>query len=93
MPVGVHRNDHKLFSRKTYQLNKDDYIYMASDGFADQFGGKRNRKYLKANLRKLLVKIHEEPADKQKQLLKTEFDEWKGNSDQIDDVLVAGIKV
>lgn len=93
MPVGVHRRDDKSFTRQDFQMQKGDMIYMASDGFEDQFGGGKNRKYLKKKFRDFLLKISDEPVDKQKQLIQTEFNNWKGDQDQVDDVLVTGIRV
>ena len=68
-------------------------IYIYSDGFADQFGGPRSKKYMVTKFRKFLVSISTLDIDKQNQLLAEEFDKWKGNQDQIDDVCVMGVRI
>jgi serine phosphatase RsbU (regulator of sigma subunit) len=71
---------------------QDTYFYLASDGFADQFGGKYGGKLLRQNLKKKLQKICQLDYKSQHQELKTYFIDWKGEYDQIDDVLVIGFK-
>jgi hypothetical protein len=63
-----------------------------TDGFADQEGGPNGRKYLRKNLREQFIKMHRENAFTQKQTLEKIHKNWKGNCDQTDDILVAGIK-
>lgn len=83
------------FSFKTHsiELRKDDTFYIFSDGFADQFGGDEGRKFKNANFKKLLLSIQLETMEKQKQLIDENFEEWKGNLDQIDDVCVIGMRI
>lgn len=82
----------------TYQttivnLSKGDLIYMFSDGFADQFGGKKRKKFLTLNFRKLLVSVAEKPMEIQKEVLDKTLNEWQGDIDQIDDIMVIGIRM
>ena len=68
-------------------------IYLFTDGYQDQFGGEKNKKFMISKLKKLLIKISNENVDIQLQELKTEFELWKGDEDQIDDVCVMGVRI
>jgi serine phosphatase RsbU (regulator of sigma subunit) len=91
-PIGKFDNPQPYLTHKI-ELEKGDTIYLFSDGFVDQFGGKNGKKYKAANYRKLLLSIQQEPMDKQKQLINTTFDNWKGNLEQVDDVCIIGVRV
>jgi serine phosphatase RsbU (regulator of sigma subunit) len=67
-------------------------IYLFSDGYADQFGGEGMKKFKSKNLKQLLTKIAGEPVDKQRQILDDSMEKWRGNIEQIDDILVIGRK-
>ena len=73
-------------------MKQDDALYLFSDGYQDQFGGKNLSKYSSRRFRKLLLKIHKLPMKNQKVELETEIDNWKGNYEQIDDITVMGVK-
>lgn len=75
------------------ELNAGDSIYIFSDGFADQFGGEKGKKFKSANFKKLLLSIQMETLPRQKELINQAFEEWKGNLEQLDDVCVIGLKV
>lgn len=81
------------FTNHEISLVKGDVLYMFSDGYADQFGESANKRFMNKNLRDLLLKYHNEPLSDQKDILKKTFDRWKGNLEQIDDVLILGIKI
>lgn len=87
------------FDRKepftTHQINleKEDCIYLFSDGFADQFGGEKGKKFKAARLRKTFQSIHTKSAQEQKTDLKQIFEDWKKDEEQLDDVCIIGIKV
>jgi hypothetical protein len=68
-------------------------IYIFSDGFMDQKGGKEGKKYLSKNFKKLLMEIYAEPLQDQKMILDAVFSEWKGDNPQVDDVLIIGVRV
>jgi serine phosphatase RsbU (regulator of sigma subunit) len=74
-------------------LKENDKIYLASDGFADQFGGAEGKKFQNSRLMKLLAQNAEHELNEQKNLLETTFNEWKNSNNQVDDVTVLGIKV
>ena len=65
---------------------------MFSDGFPDQFGGPKNKKFMVKNFRKLLLSVYQLPVEKQKEQILNTFKEWKGDNEQVDDILVIGIK-
>ena len=81
------------FKEHEIQLEKGDSIYMFSDGFADQFGGERGKKYKYGKFQRKLIEISDLKDGFQKSILKRELDEWKGDLDQIDDILVIGVKI
>ena len=92
-PIGMSlMKEFKKFKQHEIQLQKNDIIYIFTDGFADQFGGEKYRKYYYQNFQNLLLSISSESMEKQNQLLKEEFYRWKGDYEQIDDVLVFGVK-
>jgi CheY-like chemotaxis protein/serine phosphatase RsbU (regulator of sigma subunit) len=93
MPIGIHRKAKESFYNHEITLQKDDLIYLFSDGFIDQFGGKDGRKYLTCNFKKLLLENHQKPLSEQKQILEKTFEEWKGERKQLDDILVIGFKI
>lgn len=93
MPVAVHINDYKSFTNHTIEVKPDDSFYMFSDGFADQFGGERGRKFMTKNFKNLLLSIWDKPMDEQHRILKKAHVDWRGEREQIDDVLVIGFRV
>ena len=68
-------------------------LYIFSDGFADQFGGERGKKYMTGKFKKFLMSISEMKTEEQDKLIKEEFTNWMGENEQIDDVCVMGVKV
>jgi serine phosphatase RsbU (regulator of sigma subunit) len=92
-PVALTIGEKKPFTNHQVELKKGDMIYIYSDGFADQFGGPRGKKYMVTKFRKFLASISTLDIDKQNQLLAEEFDKWKGDQDQIDDVCVMGVRI
>jgi len=93
-PIGANDfSDSLLFQDNEISIQKGDCIYIFSDGYADQFGGPRNKKFLKSRLLELLIKNNALSMEEQKVCLDRNFDEWKGANDQLDDILVIGIRV
>jgi serine phosphatase RsbU (regulator of sigma subunit) len=88
-------DDHheQKYTNHTIKLNKGDCIYITSDGYPDQFGGPRGRKFMVSNFRQLLLDVHHESFDTQKKVLDERFEEWKGALDQVDDICVIGVKI
>lgn len=86
------------FSKVTFKtislpIFDGDIIYSYSDGFPDQFGGPKDKKYGSKRFKKFLLKIHHLSMEEQKEMLQQEFESWKGNAESLDDVLVMGVKV
>jgi predicted ATPase/GAF domain-containing protein len=92
-PIGKHDLNKTPFGLQTIVLEKGDMIYTMTDGFADQFGGPKGRKFMYKQMKELMISISAEPMDVQQQKLDTVFNNWKGEMEQIDDVCVIGIRV
>jgi tetratricopeptide (TPR) repeat protein len=92
MPVGKYHEEMKSFTLQTIELQKGDVIYTSTDGFADQFGV-NGKKMMKKKFKEELLKIHQQPLNEQKLYLETFFESWKGNSEQVDDVCVIGVRI
>ncbi|MFN8231465.1 MAG: SpoIIE family protein phosphatase [Bacteroidia bacterium] len=93
MPVGKHDKQDVPFTLHEVNLQKGDVIYTLTDGFPDQFGGEKGKKYMIKNLRELIISIAHLPMHEQKQILENTFNNWKGTNEQVDDVSVIGIRV
>jgi serine phosphatase RsbU (regulator of sigma subunit) len=93
MPIGISGNSYQCFTTQRIKINTGDWIYMFSDGFADQFGGQNNKKFKYTSLKELLLRIYKLPILKQKSTIEKEFNEWKGTNTQTDDVLILGLKL
>ena len=83
----------KPFTAREFDLVKGDCIYTLTDGYPDQFGGKKGKKFRYLQLEEMLVKNCDKPFAVQKEMLSDTFEEWKGHLDQVDDVLIIGIRV
>jgi len=83
----------KIFTNHIFHLRPNDMIYMFSDGYADQFGGPEGKKYKYRRFRHLLLNIHQLPLEKQMALIDENIEEWRGSIEQIDDILVIGIRI
>lgn len=92
-PVGKYNDIEKSFTLQTVQLQKNDQVYLFSDGFADQFGGSNNKKFKYKQLQDLLLMIADMPLTNQKEILNGTFENWRGDNEQVDDVLIIGIRV
>ena len=76
-----------------FDLKSGDIIYLFSDGFADQFGGPKNKKFKYLPFKKLLIEISTLPLAEQRQRLQQAFENWKGENEQIDDICILGIRI
>lgn len=91
--VGGFTNDHFKFTNHSLTVAKDCMLYVFSDGFADQFGGPKGKKFMVKNLKELFDSIKYLPISAQEKTLQDVFLAWKGNREQIDDVLLIGIRL
>jgi len=92
-PVGYFFGRHKPYSSKEIVLQKGDMLYMTSDGFAEQFGGKDDKMFGYAKFKKLISGCKDQPMEQQKETFYRAFKNWKGSQRQIDDICVMGIRV
>jgi ligand-binding sensor domain-containing protein/serine phosphatase RsbU (regulator of sigma subunit) len=93
-PIGMSSVvERKSFTNQSVDIQPGDMLYMCSDGYADQFGSEAVKKYKSSNVKKLLSEIWYLPVNEQKEKLKKEILEWKGDLDQVDDILFVGTKI
>jgi serine phosphatase RsbU (regulator of sigma subunit) len=91
MPIGVY-DDENPFSNKELHFKEDDIIYMFSDGYVDQIGGPDRKTFRSRKFKQLLINIHHKPLLEQKEILDKEYEEWRHDIEQIDDIMVMGIR-
>lgn len=93
MPVGKYEEGAKEFTSQSIDLQKGDIIYTFTDGYADQFGGDKGKKFKYKQLKEvLLANAHHSMLD-QKEILSKIINKWKGSNEQVDDILVIGVRV
>ncbi len=90
-PIGYYVNE-LPFKSQYLEMELGDVYYLATDGFTSQFGGDDNSKYPHKRFRQLLLDIHALPMCEQREILIREYQEWKGNEEQVDDVTIAGFR-
>lgn len=90
MPVGIHVKDKNKFTSQKIDVKPNDKFYMFSDGYIDQFGGEKDKRFKMKNFRKLILEIHKESFGKQKELLHNHFENWRGKNSQLDDIVIIG---
>ena len=93
MPIGKHDLDHMPFVGGEFDLQKGDQVYTLTDGFQDQFGGPKGKKFMIKKMREYLLSISHLPMQEQHEKLDEVFSNWKGDLEQVDDVCVIGVKV
>jgi len=91
-PVGIYIKE-KPFTENIIKLQKDDILYIFTDGYYSQYGGPKNMFMKTKYFKQILTEIYNLQMLEQKQILENKFIEWKGNKEQTDDVLVIGIKI
>ncbi|MCX6328853.1 MAG: SpoIIE family protein phosphatase [Bacteroidia bacterium] len=92
MPIGISSKMNEDFVFYDWVLEKGISYYLFSDGYIDQFGGEHGRKFMKKNFKKFILEIQDYPMNKQKELLEENLRNWMGQTPQIDDILVMGIR-
>ena len=93
MPLGYHQGKDRTFTNHDIKLEIGDTFYIFSDGFIDQKGGPDQKKFMSKKFKNLLLEIHEEPMFDQKNKLEKALIEWMGDHNQIDDILIVGVRV
>jgi serine phosphatase RsbU (regulator of sigma subunit) len=93
LSVGYSDEPGSSFTNQAIDISRGDIIYMSTDGYTDQFGGKEHKRYKSQAFKSLLLKIHDRPLPEQKRRLEQQFNRWKGKNIQTDDVLVFGLRV
>lgn len=92
--VGIYlEKETKNFTNHKLKLQKGDVVYIFSDGYADQFGGPKGKKFMQNQFRNLLFDIHRKPMPEQKRILDNTIEHWRGVEDQVDDILVMGFRM
>jgi len=94
MPIGIYsEKGEQAFSSQKFQLQKGDAIYLASDGYEDQFGGPEGKKLKAKTFKDTLIKIHDKPMTEQRDYLDNFIEQWRKGYDQVDDILVIGMRI
>lgn len=91
-PIGAFLVE-KPFTNHVIDVEEGDLFYIFSDGYIDQIGGPKEKRFLSKRFKKILGEISDKPMKEQKQVLEEQFNNWKKNYEQMDDVLVMGIKI
>lgn len=91
-PIGVFIKE-KSFVNHEIQVQKGDVLYTFSDGYMDQFGGEGEMRLTAKRFKEILLSVSNEKVSKQKLILENEFNKWRGDNDQIDDVLILGVEI
>jgi serine phosphatase RsbU (regulator of sigma subunit) len=92
-PIGYVSSNQKDFTLQSLELEKGDIVYQFTDGFADQFGGLKGKKFKYSQLKEIIIGLKTTSINEQGDVLKQVFTKWKDNVEQIDDVLISGIKI
>lgn len=93
MPVGKHDSDSVSFTQGEFILEKGDQVYTLTDGFQDQFGGSKGKKFMVKKMREYILSISHYPMEEQYKRISEVFETWKGDLEQVDDVCLIGLKV
>jgi serine phosphatase RsbU (regulator of sigma subunit) len=93
-PIGTYMDGElKNYTHHEMQLKKGDTIYVFTDGYADQFGGAKGKKFKYKSLQQLLISVQNKSMNEQRDILFKTLNDWKGSLEQVDDILVMGVKI
>ena len=92
IPISYVEEIQQSYQSRIITIQEGDILYLFSDGYADQFGGPDGKKFKYGTLKQYLTDIHRYPMQEQKKLLEENFYLWKGKREQIDDVIIMGIR-
>ncbi|MDP3557811.1 MAG: GAF domain-containing protein [Bacteroidota bacterium] len=91
--IGGHSTEGKQFDLNKIPVFPGDQIYLVTDGYADQFGGEKGKKFKFKNLKDLILSVSKKPMHEQKQIIDETFESWKGGLEQVDDVCLIAVKI
>jgi len=92
MPIGFYEDEDSSFKNKELNFIENDIIYMFSDGYVDQLGGPDRKTFKSGKFKQLLIDIHKKSLQEQKEILESQFEDWRSNIEQIDDIMIMGIR-
>ncbi|MCD6566038.1 MAG: SpoIIE family protein phosphatase [Bacteroidales bacterium] len=93
MPIGVSGIEEKSFRNNVVKMKKGDVLYIFTDGFPDQFGGPKEKKFKYKPFKNLLLEIHNKNMKEQREILLSTFHAWKRDFEQVDDILIIGVRI
>ncbi len=93
MPVGMHTGFHDSFTKRTLEIREGDMLYFLTDGYPDQFGGPKGKKFKYRQLEEKVLSVHKHSMEEQRNTLDETFEAWRGKLEQVDDVTIIGIRI
>jgi len=93
MPIGIYNENEVPFTNKEVTIQQSDMIYLFTDGYVDQIGGLERKTFKSIRLKALLKEIHSKPLDEQRHILREEHEIWRSGSEQIDDIMILGVRL
>ena len=93
MPIGIYEEEKVSFSNKEVSFKENDIIYLFTDGYVDQIGGLQRKTFKSIRFKKLLKEISHKPLEEQKSILREEHEIWRAGQEQIDDILILGVRL
>ena len=93
MPIGIHTRARESFTRHNLDLQKGDMIYTFTDGYPDQFGGPKQKKFMIRKFKGMLREINQKSMEEQKKIMNQTLADWMADTDQVDDILVIGVRI
>ena len=91
--IGSFEYGEQQYTNHKIEIEKGDLIYIFSDGYADQFGGEKGKKFMYKQFRETLLSIKDLPINEQGEILNEKIENWRGNYEQIDDILIIGVRI
>jgi serine phosphatase RsbU (regulator of sigma subunit) len=92
MPISIHPRI-RSFQKQVFPMNDIKALYMSTDGYTDQFGGEKRKKFGKKAFKNMLLTVADKTMEKQQQIITQTYEQWKGENEQIDDVMVMGVRI